>query len=60
MQIVFQDPFSSLNPRMLIKDIIGEPLMVHGVARGDEISDRVQGAHGAGGPEPGPPLPLPA
>ena len=42
MQIVFQDPFSSLNPRFLIKDIIGEPLMVHGVARGPEVIDRVQ------------------
>ncbi len=42
MQIVFQDPFSSLNPRFLIKDIIGEPLIVHGVAKGSEIIDRVQ------------------
>jgi oligopeptide/dipeptide ABC transporter ATP-binding protein len=42
MQIVFQDPFSSLNPRMLVKDIIGEPLVVHGVARGQEVVERVQ------------------
>jgi peptide/nickel transport system ATP-binding protein len=41
MQIVFQDPFSSLNPRMLVKDIIGEPMLVHGVARGDELRTRV-------------------
>jgi len=41
MQIVFQDPFSSLNPRSLIRDIIGEPLLVHGVARGQELRDRV-------------------
>lgn len=41
MQIVFQDPFSSLNPRMLIRDVIGEPLMVHGVARGEELRTRV-------------------
>ncbi len=42
MQIVFQDPFSSLNPRMLVKDIIGEPLLVHGVAKGAELRDAVQ------------------
>ena len=41
MQVVFQDPYSSLNPRMLIKDIIGEPMLVHGVARGDELKTRV-------------------
>ncbi|MEM0449621.1 MAG: ATP-binding cassette domain-containing protein [Methanomassiliicoccales archaeon] len=41
MQIVFQDPFSSLNPRMLIRDVIGEPLMVHGVAKGEELRERV-------------------
>ncbi len=40
MQIVFQDPFSSLNPRMLIRDIVGEPLLVHGVARGEELRER--------------------
>jgi oligopeptide/dipeptide ABC transporter ATP-binding protein len=42
MQIVFQDPYSSLNPRMLIKDVIGEPLLVHGVANGAKISERVK------------------
>jgi oligopeptide/dipeptide ABC transporter ATP-binding protein len=42
MQIVFQDPYSSLNPRMLVKDIIGEPLLVHGVARGEENRERVK------------------
>ncbi len=36
MQIVFQDPFSSLNPRMLVKDIVGEPIDVHRIARGVE------------------------
>jgi len=41
MQIVFQDPSSSLNPRMLIKDIVGEPLGVHGLAKGLEKRERV-------------------
>ncbi len=41
MRMIFQDPFSSLNPRFTVKDIIGEPLVVHNVARGKEIDDRV-------------------
>ena len=41
MQIVFQDPFSSLNPRMTAGDIVGEPLLVHGVARRRERADQV-------------------
>jgi oligopeptide/dipeptide ABC transporter ATP-binding protein len=36
MQIIFQDPFSSLNPRMSAGDIVGEPLQVHDIARGKE------------------------
>src|SRR5208337_2905195 len=36
MQIIFQDPFSSLNPRMSAGDIVGEPLTVHGIADGKE------------------------
>src|SRR6202521_2043062 len=36
MQIIFQDPFSSLNPRMSAGDIVGEPLLVHGIAHGRE------------------------
>src|SRR5260370_1065602 len=36
MQIIFQDPFSSLNPRMSAGDIVAEPLQVHGIARGQE------------------------
>ena len=41
MRMIFQDPFSSLNPRLTVKDIIGEPLIIHGVARGKEMEDRV-------------------
>ena len=36
MQMIFQDPFSSLNPRMSAGDIVGEPLLVHGLADGKE------------------------
>src|SRR5437016_2991449 len=41
MQIIFQDPFSSLNPRMSAGDIVGEPLAVHGLAHGREKQERV-------------------
>jgi oligopeptide transport system ATP-binding protein len=41
MQIVFQDPFASLNPRMTAGDIVGEPLSVHGLASGREQQARV-------------------
>ena len=41
MQIVFQDPFASLNPRMSAGDIVGEPLGVHGLASGREKAARV-------------------
>lgn len=41
MQIVFQDPFSSLNPRLRVIDIVGEALEVHGRARGGDIERRV-------------------
>jgi oligopeptide/dipeptide ABC transporter ATP-binding protein len=52
MQIVFQDPFSSLNPRMLIKDIVSEPLLIHGVASGAEIRERAKGLMEAVGLNP--------
>src|SRR5947199_1417670 len=41
MQIVFQDPFASLNPRMTAGDIVGEPLSVHGLASGRKQQARV-------------------
>jgi len=41
MRMIFQDPFSSLNPRLTVKDLIGEPLIIHGIARGKEVDDRV-------------------
>ncbi len=41
MRMIFQDPFSSLNPRFTVKDIIGEPLLIHRVAKGQELEDRV-------------------
>ncbi len=41
MQIIFQDPYSSLNPRMSVKDIVGEPILVNGLAKGRELQDRV-------------------
>jgi oligopeptide/dipeptide ABC transporter ATP-binding protein len=41
MRMIFQDPFSSLNPRLTVKDIISEPLFIHKVARGREAEDRV-------------------
>jgi oligopeptide/dipeptide ABC transporter ATP-binding protein len=41
MQIIFQDPVSSLNPRMNVGNIVGEPLEVHGIAKGQERRDMV-------------------
>ena len=41
MRMIFQDPFSSLNPRLTVKDIISEPLFIHKVASGREAEDRV-------------------
>ena len=42
MQIIFQDPYASLNPRMTVGDIIGEPLRIHGIASGREREKRVK------------------
>ena len=41
MRMIFQDPFSSLNPRLTVRDIIAEPLVIHSTASGDEITARV-------------------
>ena len=41
MQMIFQDPYSSLNPRMTLLQIVGEPLLVNKVARGNALKDRV-------------------
>ncbi len=41
MQMIFQDPFSSLNPRMTVGQIVAEPLVIHGLASGSELDDRV-------------------
>jgi oligopeptide transport system ATP-binding protein len=42
MQIIFQDPYASLNPRMTVGNIIGEPLEVHGIGNAKERRDRVR------------------
>jgi peptide/nickel transport system ATP-binding protein len=41
MQIIFQDPFSSLDPRMTVQRIVAEPLVINRVAHGQELKDRV-------------------
>ena len=42
VQFVFQDPFSSLNPRMTVFDIISEPLVIHGIGEAEERFERVK------------------
>jgi oligopeptide transport system ATP-binding protein len=41
LQVIFQDPFESLNPRMSVSQIVGEGLLVHGLARGRDLEERV-------------------
>ena len=41
MQLIFQDPYSSLNPRMSVETLIGEPMEAHGLTRGDQTRERV-------------------
>ncbi|MBS13655.1 MAG: peptide ABC transporter ATP-binding protein [Gemmatimonadetes bacterium] len=42
LQYIFQDPFSSLNPRMTVFDLVAEPLVINNVASGSELDDRVE------------------
>ncbi|MFN7979792.1 MAG: ATP-binding cassette domain-containing protein [Vicinamibacterales bacterium] len=46
MQMVFQDPYSSLNPRMTARDIVAEPLIIHGLGSRSERADRVAALFG--------------
>ena len=53
MQMIFQDPQDSLNPRMTVGSIIGEPLLEHGAATGRALQDRVEELLDAVGLDPG-------
>ena len=52
MRMIFQDPFSSLNPRLTVKDLIGEPLIIHKEASGRALEDRVSELMSAVGLDP--------
>ncbi|MEG0370946.1 MAG: dipeptide ABC transporter ATP-binding protein [Clostridium sp.] len=41
MQMIFQDPYASLNPRMTVGDIIGEPIDIHNIMKGNDRKDRI-------------------
>ncbi len=53
IRVIFQDPFSSLNPRMTVAQIVGDPLKAHGIAKGSELEDRVATALRLVGLSPG-------
>jgi peptide/nickel transport system ATP-binding protein len=53
VRMIFQDPFASLNPRMTVKQIVAEPLVVNGIASGSALEDRVAGLLREVGLDPG-------